>query len=58
MRFIIYRDNERQWRWRLRARNGNIVADSGEGYVRKSAAVKAAVRIRTEAPDADIDIAK
>lgn len=22
----------RQWRWRLRAANGRIIADSGEGY--------------------------
>ena len=32
----IYRDAKRQWRWRLRASNGRIVADSGEGYRRKA----------------------
>lgn len=35
MRFELYRDAGGQWRWRLRARNGEVVADSGEGYVRR-----------------------
>lgn len=30
------------WRWRLRAKNGKTVADSGEAYARKRNAVKAA----------------
>lgn len=32
MRFVIYSDKRGEWRWRLVARNGRIVADSGEGY--------------------------
>ena len=32
----IYRDAKREWRWRLRASNGRIVADSGEGYRRRA----------------------
>lgn len=32
MEFEIYRGAAREWRWRLRASNGKIVADSGEGY--------------------------
>ena len=35
MRFEIYRDAGGEWRWRLRARNGEPIADSGEGYVRR-----------------------
>jgi len=30
--FELYRDREGQYRWRLRHDNGNILADSGEGY--------------------------
>jgi uncharacterized protein YegP (UPF0339 family) len=30
----MYRDRKRDFRWRLRARNGKIVAESGEGYKR------------------------
>ena len=36
----IYRDAKREWRWRLRASNGRIVADSGEGYRRKSSMLR------------------
>ena len=32
MRFVLYRDPAGDWRWRLRALNGRMVADSGEGY--------------------------
>lgn len=35
MRFQIYRDRQRQWRWRLIAMNGKTVADSAEGYRRR-----------------------
>jgi uncharacterized protein YegP (UPF0339 family) len=35
MRFELYRDGIGQWRWRLRVQNGNVVADSGEGYARR-----------------------
>lgn len=30
----FYRDRDREWRWRVRAANGLITADSGEGYGR------------------------
>jgi uncharacterized protein len=30
----FYRDKSGDWRWRLRARNGRCVAESGEGYRR------------------------
>lgn len=37
MRFEIYRSGasllSQQWRWRLVAGNGEIIADSAEGYV-------------------------
>jgi len=33
--FTVYRDRKREWRWRLTAPNGRILADSGEGYKRK-----------------------
>lgn len=29
-RFLM--DGSKQWRWRLRAKNGRIMADSGESY--------------------------
>ena len=42
----IYRDAKREWRWRLRASNGRIVADSGEGYRRRAAVYEAVKRVR------------
>jgi uncharacterized protein YegP (UPF0339 family) len=42
----IYRDARREWRWRLKASNGRILADSGEGYRRKSSAIHGARRVR------------
>lgn len=35
VRAEIYRDNADAWRWRIRAENGEVVADSAEGYVRR-----------------------
>jgi uncharacterized protein YegP (UPF0339 family) len=36
MKYHVYRDKNNHWRWRLKAANGNILADSGEGYVNKA----------------------
>ncbi len=36
----IYRDKRREWRWRIKAANGRIIADSGEGYKRQAACLK------------------
>lgn len=41
-RFEIYKDQANEWRWRLRAHNGKIIADSGEGYSSKANARRAA----------------
>jgi uncharacterized protein YegP (UPF0339 family) len=32
MRFEIYKGHSGEWRWRLRVQNGNVIADSAEGY--------------------------
>jgi uncharacterized protein YegP (UPF0339 family) len=41
-RYVVFQDRSGDWRWRLVAANGRIVADSGEGYVSRSNAVRAA----------------
>jgi len=46
MKFEIYRDTRSEYRWRLKAANGRIIADSGEGYVSKINAVTAAMRFK------------
>lgn len=50
--FEVYKDSEEQWRWRLRHRNGNIIADSGEGYSSRTAAQDAIESVKVNAPDA------
>jgi len=32
MTYVYYKDAKGEWRWRLVASNGRIIADSGEGY--------------------------
>jgi uncharacterized protein YegP (UPF0339 family) len=32
MKVTVYRDKQDEWRWTLRAENGEPIADSGEGY--------------------------
>ena len=44
-RFEVHRGMDGQWYIRLRARNGKIVADGGEGYASKSNAKRAAQRL-------------
>lgn len=44
MKLTVYRATD-GWRWRLRAANGRIVADSAEAYRRRRDAVAIAQRI-------------
>ncbi len=32
LKYEYYMDTDKKWRWRLWSRNGNIIADSGQGY--------------------------
>ena len=37
MTYWIYKDDAGEWRWRLKHNsNGEIIADSGEGYVSRA----------------------
>ncbi|TKX75982.1 DUF1508 domain-containing protein [Halorubrum sp. GN11_10-6_MGM] len=51
--FEIYEDAGEEWRWRLRHRNGEILADSGEGYTSRSDAVEAVTRVKANAMGAE-----
>ncbi|EMA68050.1 HVO_2922 family protein [Halorubrum kocurii] len=53
--FEIYEDAGGKWRWRLRHRNGNIVADSGEGYASRSNAVDGVTSVKANAPGAEAE---
>lgn len=49
-RVLIYRDHIGEWRWTLFARNGNKVADSAEGYMRRGACERAIDTILSLSP--------
>jgi uncharacterized protein YegP (UPF0339 family) len=51
--FEIYEDAGEEWRWRLRHRNGNVLADSGQGYGRRADAREAVDGVKRNAPGAD-----
>ncbi|WP_423999756.1 HVO_2922 family protein [Haloarcula salina] len=50
--FEVYEDSAEQWRWRLVHRNGNIIADGGEGYASKQKAKQGLESVKTNAPGA------
>jgi len=52
--FEVYEDVAGEWRWRLRHRNGNIVADSGEGYAARRGAREAVDRVKRRADGATV----
>ncbi len=43
MKVEAYQDKAGEWRWRLKAKNGRIIADGAEGYKTKSG-IKRAVK--------------
>ncbi len=53
MKFQIYKDKGGQFRFRIVATNGNILASS-EGYKAKASAKNAIERIKSDAAGADI----
>ncbi len=54
--FEVFQDRADEWRWRLRHRNGNILADSGEGYSRRKDAINGLESVQRNAPGAEVEI--
>ncbi len=52
-RFEVFRDRKKQWRFRLRARNGRVIASS-EAYISRRNAILGIESIQDCAPDAII----
>ncbi len=52
--FEVFEDERGDHRWRLRHDNGNIVADSGEGYTDRRDCIAGIERVKTDAPDAPV----
>lgn len=52
--FEVYEDKAHQWRFRLKAGNGEIVAAASESYPTKSGAERGAEAVKRAAAEADI----
>ena len=52
--FEVFRDNAGEWRWRLVASNGNVIADSGEGYRSKQGVERGIESVKRSAPGAAV----
>ena len=53
--FTVYKDRAKEWRWRLVAANGRIIADSGEGYTERNDAVEALERVKAHSKASTIE---
>lgn len=53
-RFEVYRDSKKEYRWRLRAGNGAILATSSEGYSRKVDCLKCIELVKQLPPQVPI----
>jgi hypothetical protein len=53
--FELYEDSAGQYRWRLVHSNGNIIADSGEGYATRQKARQGIESVKENAPGARIE---
>jgi uncharacterized protein YegP (UPF0339 family) len=49
LKFEIYQDNAKEYRWRLKAANGAILATSGQGYKAKADCKHGVERIQQDA---------
>jgi uncharacterized protein YegP (UPF0339 family) len=54
-KFQIYQDRKGEYRWRLRARNGEIIADSNEGYSRKASCKHGIDLVKQQAASATVE---
>ncbi|MGH7575887.1 MAG: YegP family protein [Longimicrobiales bacterium] len=52
--FEIYQDASDEYRWRFRANNGEIVADSAEGYANRRDCERGIEIVKSDAPSAAI----
>jgi uncharacterized protein YegP (UPF0339 family) len=53
-KFELFKDKAGEYRWRLRHQNGNVIADSAEGYSTKSAALNGIESVKNNITLADI----
>lgn len=58
MRFQLFQASNGDWRWRLLAANGRVIADSGEGYRSKADAQHGIELVAATTKDTPVSQAK
>jgi uncharacterized protein YegP (UPF0339 family) len=53
--FEIYQDSRREYRWRLKARNGQVIATAGQGYKSKADCRHGVELVQKEASSAKVE---
>mgnify|MGYP000076637855 CR=1 FL=1 len=54
--FEVYQDRSDEWRWRLVHDNGNVIADSGEGYASRQKCEQGIESVKANAGEASVDV--
>ncbi len=54
-KFEMYKDAKGEYRWRLKASNGQTIATSGEGYTTKANCENGIESVKKNAPGASTD---
>lgn len=54
-KFELYKDKKGEFRWRLIAPNGQVIANSGEGYKSKDSAKNGIESVKKNAPGAAVE---
>jgi uncharacterized protein YegP (UPF0339 family) len=54
-KFVQYKDKAGEYRWRLLANNGQIIATSGEGYKAKADCTHGIELIKRDAAEAKVE---
>lgn len=52
--FELYQGTDKQYRWRLKSANNQIIAVGGEGYVSKAGAQNGIAAVKSDAASAPI----
>ncbi len=54
-KFEIYKDKSGEFRWRLVHTNGQVIANSGEGYKTKASVTNGIKSVKENAPAANVE---
>ena len=54
-KFQLYKDRKGEYRWHLRARNGEIIADSNEGYSSEASCKHGIDLVKQQAANAEVE---